>query len=165
MKSQYIPISPKSPRSTSIPFSSTAHLMYYLSSVGCLMNQFPFPNWATDFQHFQLTNNQYIQFMSFIDEYSPLAMASKGLMIKLSCLPYQKENYFIDRRHPKDLEQLPKHIVMKILDQNLEGKRVLLYSKQWINKYYYSPLKFALKKHNKILYSKGKTTLISLVEE
>jgi hypothetical protein len=162
MKSQDTLISPKSPHLTSIPFSPTARLMHYLSSVGCLMNQYPFPKWVTDFQHFGLTNNQYIQFMSFLDEYSPLTMTNKGLLIKLSCLPYQKENYFINRMHPKNLEQLPKDIVMKILDNNLEGKQVLLYSKQWINKYYYSPLKFALKKHNKILHSKEKTIFIPL---
>jgi hypothetical protein len=128
------------------------------------MNQYTFPKWVTDFQHFELTNNQYIQLMSFLNEYNPLTMSDKGLLIKLSCIPFQKENYFIDRRHPKDLEQLPKDIVMKILDKNLEGKRVLLHSKQWINKYYYLPLKFALKKLNKILRLKEKTIFMSLIQ-
>jgi hypothetical protein len=137
--------------------------MYYLGSISKLLNNSPIPKWARNFQKYHLTDEQYVQLMKFLDEFNPITMFKKGFFIQLSHIPYRKENYFIDRRYPNGLNQIDTDILKAIFDKKVEGKRVLLHSKQWIYFHYTLPMKFALEKTKKIRRLKEKTNLLYLI--
>jgi hypothetical protein len=109
---------------TSIPHSSTAHLMCYLKAVKIILDENLIPDWAADFNNHHITDDQFLQLMSYIDHYNPNFMKEKYLLIQITKLPNNKLNMFFDTPNLAACGSLPGDLISKIEKSN--ALRVML---------------------------------------